>query len=224
MSINLTQNAGAVQFYANSRSFGAVGMEWLRKVVDNQEQLASVLLKQMQKFVEQVTNTNHLGQIQRLARRFALVAVAGELASHFGLTGWVKGSSYQAAAKCFKDWLGCDGNREDRAILSQVRAFFESHGASRFDSTREPNNERIHNRAGFYKTDDNGFRVYMVQSEVYRKEICQGFEPKMVTKMLLKAGWITPGNDGKASQKPRVKAVGIPRCYVFNERLWSDEC
>ena len=152
--------------------------------------------------------------------------MAGELASHFGLTGWAKGASHQAAASCFKDWLedfGCNGDREDRTILAQVRAFFESHGASRFDNAQEPNNERIHNRAGFYKTDEVGFRVYMVLSEVYRKEICKGFEPKMVTKVLLNAGWITPGNDGKASQKPRIKGVGIPRCYVFTERLWSDE-
>ena len=211
---------------AANRSFGAVGIVWIRKVVNNRQQLVSVLLNQMQQFIEQVTNTNHSGQIQRVARRFALVAVAGELASQFGLTGWAKGVTHQAAEKCFKDWLedfGCNGNREDRAIFSQVRGFFESHGASRFDSTREPNNERIHNRAGFYKTDDEGFRVYMVLSEVYRKEICQGFEPKMVSKVLLNAGWITPGNDGKASQKPRIKGVGIPRCYVFTERLWSDE-
>lgn len=63
----------------------------------------------------------------------------------------------------------------------------------------------------------------MVLSEVYSKEICQGFEPKMVTKVLLNAGWIVPGNDGSASQKLRIKGVGIPRCYVFTERLWSGE-
>ena len=209
-----------------NRSFGAVGIEWLRKVIHNRQRLVNVLLNQMQQFVEEVTSANHSGQIQRVARRFALVAVAGELASHFGLTGWAKGISYQAAAKCFKDWLedfGCNGNREDRAIFSQIRAFFESHGASRFDCVGNPNNEHIRNRAGFYKTDEQGFRVYMVLSEVYRKEICQGFEPKMVSKVLLNAGWITPGNDGKASQKPRIKGVGIPRCYVFTERLWSDE-
>lgn len=176
---------------AANRFYGAVGIEWLKKVVTHRQQLLNVLLNQIQQFVEQVTKANHSGQIQRVARRFALVAAAGELASHFGLTGWEKGTASQAVKKCFQDWLDDfgNGNREDRAILSQVRAFFESHGASRFDSAREPNNERIHNRAGFYKTDEQGFRIYMVLSEVYRNEICQGFDPKMVTKVLLNAGY-----------------------------------
>ncbi len=63
----------------------------------------------------------------------------------------------------------------------------------------------------------------MVLSEVYRKEICQGFEPKMVNKVLINAGWIVPGNDGKASQKRRIKGIGIPRCYIFTEKVWSDD-
>lgn len=63
----------------------------------------------------------------------------------------------------------------------------------------------------------------MVLSEVFRNEVCQGFDPKMVTKVLINAGWITPGGDGKSSQKLRIKGIGIPRCYVFTERLWSDE-
>ncbi|STX40334.1 inner membrane protein [Legionella donaldsonii] len=211
---------------AANQSYGTVGVEWLRNIVQQRQQLASILLIQIQQFIGKVTQPSYSGQIQRVARRFALVAVAGELASHYGLTGWEKGASYKAAKKCFYDWLnefGSNGNREDRAIFSHVRAFFESYGASRFDSAREPNNERIQHRAGFYKTDEQGFRVYMVLSEVYRKEICQGFDPKLVTKVLLDAGWIIPGNDGKSSQKPRIKGVGIPRCYVFTERLWSDE-
>lgn len=63
----------------------------------------------------------------------------------------------------------------------------------------------------------------MVLSEVYRTEICQGFDPKMVNKALINAGWIIPGNDGKASQKRRIKGVGIPRCYIFTDKVWSDE-
>lgn len=139
--------------------------------------------------------------------------------------GWPKGMAKQAAASCFKAWLedfGSQGSREERAILSQVRSFFESHGASRFENANNPNANPIHQRAGFYRTDDQGFRLYMVLSEVYRKEICQGFEPKMVNQVLLNAGWIEPGKDGNASQKLRIKGIGIPRCYVFTDKIWSD--
>lgn len=107
--------------------------------------------------------------------------------------------------------------------MSQVRAFFEKEGASRFESEEYLNSERIFNRAGFYHTDKVGYRIFLVLLEVYRKEICQGFEPKIVNKVLINVGWIIPGNDGKASQKHRIKGVGIPRCYVFTEKVWSGE-
>lgn len=48
-----------------------------------------------------------------------------------------------------------------------------------------PNQERIYNRAGFFHTDEAGFRIFMVLSEVYRDEICQGFDPKTVNKVLI---------------------------------------
>ena len=82
-----------------------------------------------------------------IPRRFALVAAAGELATQFGLTGWQRGESFQAAQKCFHSWqetFGSDGNREDRSIMAQVRAFFESHGSSRFEDRASALNDVGH--------------------------------------------------------------------------------
>ncbi|MCZ4762350.1 DUF927 domain-containing protein [Legionella pneumophila] len=219
-SLSLALKEAANQYH------GAVGLAWLHKIVQHRAELIPLLTNKIQQFVAKVTKPDHSGQIQRVARRFALVAMAGELATHYELTGWKQGAACQAAEKCFNTWLedfGECGNREDRAILSQVRAFFEKEGASRFESENHPNSERLYNRAGFFQTDKQGYRIFMVLSEVYRKEICQGFEPKMVNKVLIDAGWIVPGNDGKASQKRRIKGVGIPRCYIFTDKVWSDE-
>ncbi|KTC71308.1 Superfamily II helicase and inactivated derivatives [Legionella bozemanae] len=191
---------------AASKYHGAVGITWLHKIVNHRTELIPVLANKIQQFVAKVTKPEHSGQIQRVARRFALVAMAGEIASHFGLTGWKRGTACQAVEKCFNAWLenfGEHGNREARAILSQVRAFFEKEGASRFESENHPNSERLYNRAGFFRTDSEGFRIFMVLSEVYRKEICHGFEPKMVNKALINAGWIVPGNDGQSFSKTK---------------------
>ena len=209
-----------------SRYYGAVGMFWLRNVVRNRQQIADVLLKKIQQFVDDVTVSDYSGQILRVARRFALVAAAGELATQYELTGWSEGESCYAAYKCFRAWLdafGCNGNREDRAILSQVRAFFESHGARRFDNVSTPNNKRINHRAGYFRTAENGDREYMVLSEVFKKEVCTGFDPKVVIRVLADAGWLEPGKDNSVSQKLRVRGIGIPRLYVFTGQIWSDE-
>ncbi len=125
----------------------------------------------------------------------------------------------------FESWqetFGTEGNREDRAILSQVRAFFETYGTSRFDNIKSPNNEHIHNRAGFYEVVD-GYRLFMVFPEAYKNELCKGFEQRMVTRVLLNAGWIVPASDGKASHKPRIRGVGTPRLYKFTDKIWGGE-
>ncbi len=210
----------------SSKYYGAVGMAWLQQVVTNQPSIAIDIADAMQEFVNSAVLPDSTGQIIRVARRFALVAVAGELATQYGLTGWNEGESTDAAYKCYRAWLehfGMEGNKEDRAILAQVRAFFESHGASRFDNIRTPNNERIQNRAGFFYTDDAGFRVYMVLTEVFKKELCQGFESRTVVRVLLNEGWLKPATDGMPTHKPRIKGVGTPRVYVFTNKIWGGE-
>lgn len=209
-----------------SRYHGAVGMAWLRKVVENHRALANELPEYLQDFVHYSRIWTYSGQAARVARRFGLVAAAGELATEYGLTGWKKGGAIEAAQICFNSWLenfGVHGNREERAMLAQVRGFFESFGASRFDSENSPNNEKIHNRAGFYRTDAQGFRVYMVLAEVFKNEVCQGFDSKTVARVLLNEGWIQPASDGSPSQKPRIKGVGTPRVYVFSGKIWGGE-
>ena len=42
--------------------------------------------------------------------------------------------------------FGGSGNREERAILAQVRAFFEMHGASRFEDIAAEADQRIPNK------------------------------------------------------------------------------
>ena len=85
------------------------------------------------------------------AAPFEREGLAGELATHYGVTGWPEGEATQAASRCFAAWLesfGGTGNREDRALLAQVRGFFETHGASRFEDVGATVDQRIINRAG----------------------------------------------------------------------------
>lgn len=208
------------------RFYGAVGVAWLRHIVSDRATLADFLSDGVSQFVQDVLPEGAAGQVQRVARRFALVAVAGELATHYGLTGWAHGESERAAKACFAAWLeafGGAGNREERAMLAQVRAFFETHGASRFEDMSATTDQRIINRAGFYRTGDDGSREYIVLPEAFRREVCQGFDTKAITGALLAAGWVEAGRDGKATQKPRLPGMGPTRCYVFTARMWEGD-
>ena len=208
------------------RYHGAVGLAWLRCIVADRSKLADFIADGIRQFVEECTPSDAAGQVLRVARRFALVAVAGELASHYGLTGWQEGEAINAARKCFAVWLeafGGSGNREERAMLAQVRAFFEAHGASRFEDMTATSDQRIPNRAGFYRTDPSGAREFMVLPEAFKRDVCQGFDVKAVTAALVKAEWLQPGKDGKTAQKPRLPGLGPTRCYVFTGSMWGSE-
>jgi putative DNA primase/helicase len=67
------------------------------------------------------------GQVRRVARQFALIAYAGELATKHGVTGWKAGEATAAAKECFLLWVddfgGADGKREHRQVLESVESF-----------------------------------------------------------------------------------------------------
>jgi putative DNA primase/helicase len=196
---------------------GTVGREWLNYLAANRRALAAHITDSIKNFLAKVVPSGAEGQVERVARRFALVAVAGELATSYGLTGWDEGEATKAAHRCFIAWLetfGGSGNREQRAILAQVRAFFESHGASRFEDMHTTNDQRIPNRAGFYRNGEDGRREFLVLSEAFRREICQGFDEKTVKKILIEHKLLLPAKDGKPTHVARLPGLGSTRVYV----------
>jgi uncharacterized protein (DUF927 family) len=209
---------------AAAANYGAAGAAWLDCVVTDRGNLAILVLDGIKQFVSEVVPAGSCGQVERVARRFALVAVAGELATHYGITGWEKGKAVQAATACFTAWLAGfgSGNREDAVLLAQVRAFIEAHGASRFESMTPTHEQRVINRAGFMRINPAGDAEYLVLPEAFKNELCKGFDSKKAAKTLLAAGWIVGGGDGRPNQNIRLPDLGVTRCYVFTPSKWGD--
>lgn len=191
------------------------------------------------------------GQVARVAARFALVGVAGALATEAGLTGWDEGESEDAAKACFDAWLaarGGAGNGEVTAMLRQVRGFFEAHGEGRFTwwhRAADDHNAKTLQRAGFrrmvgedgkpiksdadhqYEYGDRmpapeGERIsleYFVLPEVFRTEICRGFDHKAVCKVLLQHGCLKPAKGREYDAKHRLPGLGPAWCYHFTPAI-----
>jgi uncharacterized protein (DUF927 family) len=206
--------------------YGAAGLAFLRSIVCDRASLPVTLADGIGQFIADAVPANTAGQATRIARRFALVAAAGELATRYGLTGWRDGDATQAALTCFTAWLagfGGPGNREEHALLVQVRAFFEANGSSRFEQWDCDTAQRVINRVGFVKTVDDGTHQYYVLSEAFRLEVAKGFAPAWAAKTLLAAGWLEGEGGGRTTQKPNLPGIGRNRCYVFTRRVWADE-
>ena len=156
-------------------------------------------------------------QVRRVAGRFALVAVAGELAQRMGILPWPPGEGERAVLLCFKAWLerrGFSGASEVHRGIGAVLAFLEKHGQTRFDEWGD-RNARCINRAGTRKKADGveGWD-YFITSEAW-KELCVGFTSSSVARACVEAGLIEPDKKGKTSIAVKIPGHGNVRCYVI---------
>jgi putative DNA primase/helicase len=115
---------------------GEAGLAWVRWCVDRVDSLRERTRDPSERLAAHWVSEAASGQVHRVARRFALVGVAGELASEAGITGWPKGEAIEAARRCFHAWrdvrTGGDGNAEEALMLGQVRRWLQLNGAGRF--------------------------------------------------------------------------------------------
>lgn len=237
--------ADAVKTAASSHH-GEVGLAFLRRLVADRARIAERIGDDLKAIVVELAPTDASGQVVRVARRFALVAYAGELATRYGLTGWPKGEATRAAKKCFSAWLagfgGADGGqREDRAIISQVKAFLELHGSSRFEPIDGAGDRPTFNRAGFYrsvgetksckfdpssKVPDNSkpqCREFLVLPEAFRNEVCKGLEHRHAARVLRDKEILAPGDGKHLTQNQRLPGIGVTRVFVITPKLWEVE-
>src|SRR5690606_27881131 len=114
---------------------GTAAREFLQHLTQDQN-LTARLQAEVPSLADELAGPNASSQVRRVAQRFALLAVAGELATCRGITGWTVGNAIWAVKRCFQAWLnarGGSGNLEEQRIIAHVKAFIEQHGTSRFE-------------------------------------------------------------------------------------------
>lgn len=229
--------------------YGVAGYRFIEHVVAQIEPLREHLRYDVQNLANDWTPSGAHGQVHRVAQRFALVALAGEMATQAGLTGWVEGEAKRAAKACFDAWIderGGVGNSETNAMLEQVRGWFGANRDARFtwwhraDDDHRPSTA---NMAGFKRLVRNGTAVdrgaemardgefddkdcaleYYVMPEAFKSEICKGFDHRAVAKLLLDCG-IIKGDGRGCTRAERLPLMGktVP-CYRFTSALFEVE-
>lgn len=157
-------------------------------------------------------------QVHRVGGRFALVAVAGELAQRMGILPWPEGEACQASAVCFHAWLerrGHAGASEVHKGIDAILAFLQRHGMSRFDEWGDRDARPI-NRAGTRRRAEgtvDGWD-YFITPEAW-KEACQGSSTRDVARACVDAGILEPDGAGKFSRSIQIPGHGRARCYII---------
>ena len=163
------------------------------------------------------------GQDKRAAGRFALLAMAGEVATDYGITGWPEGEAIKAAAEGFRVWRAMrgKGNDERRQILEKVSGFIERHGSGRFSDADANSEAPIRDRAGWWKEISES-REYLFTADGMR-EALRGFDFNRALDVLQEAGALpVPGADGKRARFYRICGHGMKLYPVQSEKLGGD--
>lgn len=186
---------------------------------DKRKKMIDYVHRNIEGFQNSHLSESASGQARRAARAFAFVGECGELAARFGITGWEKGQSRQAAALLFKHFVknrGGEGNTEDNVILEQICLQLQTKGESHFTrwdkvaATVDTHQPRSMVRWGYRKVEDShkygdnssSEEEFYIYKEVFRKELCKGISYRRACELLQERGaLITTKGKGYLYQK-----------------------
>ncbi len=201
-------------------NYGLAGRAFLEKLTPDTRNFNQRLQKIKDSALFQVSGA--LGQHKRAAGRFALIALAGELATEYGITGWPEGAALNAAAECFKIWCSIrgQGNDEKRQVLDQLLSFIERHSDSRFSAINSTSAIVVRDRAGWW-TDESGTRLYLFTSGGMR-EALKGFDLKRSLDILVSVNALPEPRaaSGERSKQRKIDG-GNKRVYEINAEKLS---
>lgn len=167
---------------ASHAYFGTAGVAWLEHITQDKATTSQAAIQRIDDFVQAYPSLS--SQAGRVCRLFAVVASAGELATQAGITGWQVGVATACVKQCFARWLANfahDGDYEEYQVLSNVRAFIEQYGESRFSNWGSDGfYQKVNNRVGYIRQGD-----YLFFKQGFA-EACQPFTIKTATKVLMK--------------------------------------
>ncbi|MCP3752299.1 DUF927 domain-containing protein [Pseudomonas sp. SBB6] len=166
-------------------------------------------------------------QAGRVADRFAVIALAGEMAIAYGLLPWTPGTALADCQLLYGEWLSRvgSGNAEDRQILAGILDFIDKHGSSRFSDVEDQTPDaKVFNRAGYWEVAGTK-RLYLFNKSALT-EAAHGHGLARVVKALEGAGAIAKHDtdrDSRRTKKYRLPAGGSARLYVIDPDAMDSE-
>jgi putative DNA primase/helicase len=193
------------------RTYGTAGPAFIEGLSDDPamvEKAARIRIREITgKLLANIPPSD--GQAYRVASRFSLVAVAGELAREILDLPWAQGEAEQAAIACFEAWResrGGEGPGEYVAAMDALRATTESYGESRFrnlDPATPAHHGMIVDLLG-YRFTHNGEPVWGFTATGWRKVVGGVGQPSTIAKLLAEKGELVSGADAAHRMAKRI--------------------
>jgi putative DNA primase/helicase len=198
----------------SSKYYGVAGIEYLTRLVAETRDLDAQFDDAKKKLIG---DEKLSAQEARGAKRFALAAMAGELATHYGITGWKAGDALKGVRECFNQWRADfgKGDNEDVQCMQAIKDFIDKHGDARFSLANGEDKYIIHNRAGYYirakKKDASIDKLTYLFNDAGMEEATKDNGLRRTLATLVKHGWLK--RDGKNYKKLQRIDGGSTRFY-----------
>jgi uncharacterized protein (DUF927 family) len=212
---------------ATQEHYGVAARTYLAEIVFNMDEVRKVVADVVSTFCDQYVPNGADGQVKRVAQRFGLIAVGGELAIFYGIAPWQRGTAVSACGRCFTDWLELRGGHdaaENRAAVDQVRSFLLAHGMARFYPAWEGEEQpRLPTRdlAGYRRRVEDGWD-YFVTTTAWQ-EVCSGIDARRTVALLKQRGYIICGDGPHIGKSVRVPNHGKLRLYHICSSFLEDD-
>ena len=211
---------------AAAEHHGHAGPLFVQRLIDVGTSVGSILAPILTHFGADLS-----AQEQRVARGFALVACAGELAIAGQIVPWGKGTALSAAVAIFKIWRAAQPQsargKEHAQIIDHIVDFIDRHGNARFCDIVAPNIDLrlLRDHAGYWQDvweehSNNGKQEKTLVGRTYLftpgglKEASGNFGMARVVAAIEAAGaFVETGEGGIKSKNRRVPEGGTKRLY-----------
>lgn len=218
--------------------YGSPIVAFLEQVVRDPVAARERIQELRRQFVAGFCPKNADGQVERVADRFGIIAGATVLAAAYGIIPLTNDDIVTGVGECFTCWLeerGSLGPAEIDKGIAQVRRYFQKYGDARFDialsSPAWKDNEDCiigrspTNRAGFRKSGKDGHMDFLVFPEVWREEICAGYDHKLIEQRLIEENVLLSDGEGNPTRPERIPGKpGLMRFYRLTPEILGRGC
>ena len=220
-------------------NYGVVIDGFMKELVKDMEAYIRGLKNLKAEWIKNLKATKGNAEIDRMIKRFSTIYATGVIASMMGVIPHAKEEVNESVTAMFDNWLnrrGGDASYELKAITNDIYKLCVENQYLRFQNAHHTEDERANlprDKAGYWRMekDEEGnwfLSEFWIHIQVFERDALKGRDKKIFYPLLVKAGYIEKGKDGKSTQKRRPQN-GISERFIvvpasaFFDREEGDE-